>query len=755
MFLLKKCIISMNKSLIMCFGFIVLGLGNVGILAAASATSSNIQAIETAVAAFKTIGTLRKEFPINADAIAGAYAGALQALVQEADASAGLSLDSNVLAAIDEIKNENEPLLAAQVIDKSLQHVFFQTVLDRITSVRDNFDSSTTAALGQKWDEAAAAFQAIKSTAARENKVISADKQSIVTGSNPALDIQITEALARGKTALNKTNSTEDKITVSIERQVIRIALARAYYIGVLREVAGILSNKDDLEGAREAQKEGEIFYRIIESFIVKDNPLGNLLIKARLTGNVANVGVDQIVSELNKGFIGRVKAELKANESSVGTDRGRAMEVAEEALLYANIFLPDLEIRLSAALRSNMENALNDLKNASNAGDVTKAAGARQTVSDILASYESELELAKYSKAHDTAIIIDGAVTAFQAIGVLRKQFPINAEAIAAEYDGDLQQLTQIVDQLYGLSIDQDILAAIEFIKNENQVLLAAQAIDKSLQRVFALVVYNRITLVNDHFNDLTTDELALEWDRAYAAYQAIAGTAARENKVLTADKQTIKTGSNPDIDDQITLAFVRGRQALGKGSADDGLNVAIARENIVIPLARSFLIGVLREIEGIISDRDADVDAAREKQIEGEFFYRIVEGFISQDNPSGNNRIKAQLTGDMANVIANEVVSEISRGIIGQVNRIRDQLESSFGDDKNQAVLAAERLSLYVGIFLPDLELRLGSLQRVRMENALQDVKESSETGDESKALAAQATIIEIISAYENELI
>lgn len=755
MFLLKKCIISMNKSLIMCLGFVVLGLGNVGILAAASATSSNVQAIETAVAAFKTIGTLRKEFPINADAIAGAYAGALQALVQEADASAGLSLDSNVLAAIDEIKNENEPLLAAQVIDKSLQHVFFQTVLDRITSVRDNFDSSATAALGQKWDEAAAAFQAIKSTAARENKVISADKQSIVTGSNPALDIQITEALARGKTALNKTNSTEDKITVSIERQVIRIALARAYYIGVLREVAGILSNKDDLEGAREAQKEGEIFYRIIESFIVKDNPLGNLLIKARLTGNVANVGVDQIVSELNKGFIGRVKAELKANESSVGTDRGRAMEVAEEALLYANIFLPDLEIRLSVALRSNMENALNDLKNASNAGDVTKAAGARQTVSDILASYESELELAKYSKAHDTAIIIDGAVTAFRAIGVLRKQFPINAEAIAAEYDGDLQQLTQIVDQLYGLSIDQDILAAIEFIKNENQVLLAAQAIDKSLQRVFALVVYNRITLVNDHFNDLTTDELALEWDRAYAAYQAIAGTAARENKVLTADKQTIKTGSNPDIDDQITLAFLQGRQALNKENADDWLNASIARENIVIPLVRSFLIGVLREVEGIISDRSADIDSAREKQIEGEYFYRIVEGFISQDNPSGNNRIKAQLTGDMANVIANEVVSEISRGIIGQVNRIRNQLESSFGDDKNQAVLAAERLSLYVGIFLPDLELRLGSLQRVRMENALQDVKESSETGDESKALAAQATIIEIISAYENELI
>ena len=755
MFLLKKCIISMNKSLIMCFGFVVLGLGNVGILAAASATSSNVQAIETAVAAFKTIGTLRKESPINADAIAVAYAGALQALVQEADASAGLSLDSNVLAAIDEIKNENEPLLAAQVIDKSLQHVFFQTVLDRITSVRDNFDSSATAALSQKWDEAAAAFQAIKSTAARENKVISADKQSIVTGSNPALDIQITEALARGKTALNKTNSTEDKITVSIERQVIRIALARAYYIGVLREVAGILSNKDDLEGAREAQKEGEIFYRIIESFIVKDNPLGNLLIKARLTGNVANVGADQIVSELNKGFIGRVKAELKANESSVGTDRGRAMEVAEEALLYANIFLPDLEIRLSATLRSNMESALNDLKSASNAGDITKAAGARQTVSDILASYEGELDLAKYNKAKDTSLIVDGAVSSFKTIGTLRKTNPINPEAIAAEYAGDLQQLTQFVDQIYGLSIDQDILTAIESIKKGNQIALAGQIIDKSLQRVFALAIYNRVTLVTDAFDDLSADELALEWDRAYAAYLAIIGTAAKDNKILTADKQTIKTGHNPDIDDQITLAFLQGRQALNKENADDWLNALIARENIVIPLVRSFLIGVLREVEGIISDRSADIDSAREKQIEGEYFYRIVEGIISQDNSSGSGRIKNQMTGNLASVVADDIVSQMSKGIIGQINRNLNQIESAWGADKNQAVLASERVSLYANIFLSDLGLRLSSLQRVKMENALQDLKEASENSDSSKAIAARQTIIEIISKYNDKLI
>lgn len=751
MFLVQGFVSSLRKSLMVSMYFILFCMGNM----ATAAASSNVQAIETAVAAFKTIGTLRKEFPINADAIADAYTGALQTLAKEIDTDSGLSLDSNILIAVDEIRKDNEPLLAAQVIDKTLQHVFFQTVLNRITATRNEFDSGTTAALGQKWAEAAAAFEAIRGTAARENRVISADRQSIEAISNPALDVQITAALARGETALNKTNPAEDKITVAIERQVIRIALARAYYIGVLREVTGILSNKGDIAAARVAQKEGEIFYRIIESFVSRDNPLGNVLIKAQLTGNVADVSADQMASELNKGFIGRVKGELDANESSIGKDRGRAMEVAEEALLYANVFLADLEIRMSTTIRANIENALDDLKSASSANDTAKAAAARKIISDILANYGNELELAKYTKTHDTSLILDGAVSAFKAIGVLRKEFPINADAILAEYAGDLQQLTQIVDQLYGSVINQDILAAIGFIKNENQVLLAAQAIDKSLQRVFALAIYNRITLVTDHFSDMSTDELTLEWDRAYAAYQAIIGTAGRENKVLTTDRQAIKSGNNPDIDDQITLAFIHGRKALNKANADDQINAAIARENIVIPLARSFLIGVLREVEGIISDRNTDVDSAREKQIEGEFFYRIVEGFISQDNQAGNNRIKAQLTGNMANVVANEVVSSISNGLIGQMNRSMSQIEATFVTDKKQAILAAERMSLYASIFLPDLELRLGSLQRVKMENALQDLKEASGTGNVSKAVAARSVIVEVISAYGNELI
>lgn len=724
------------------------------LLAVIANAASDKTAIESAVTAFQTIGTLRKQSPIDGDAIATAYAGVLQTLTQEVDADSGLVLDSSVMAAIEEIKAGNEAFLAAQVIDKSLQHVFFQTILNRITSVRDNFDTSSSTALTQQWEEAIAAFQAIKGTVARENRVISTDRQSIEAGTNPALDVAINESFTRGQNALGKTNPAEDKITVAIERQVIRISLARAYYIGVLREVSGILANQEEIEEAREAQKEGEIFYRIIESFISRDNPLGNKLIKTQLTGDVANVRADQMVSELNKGFIGRVKSELTANESSVGSDRGRAMEVAEEALLYANVFLADLEIRMGADKKNEIEAALNTLKIASNTGNTTSAAAARQTVSAILDDYEYTLELAVYAKNSDTGLIIDGAVASFKEIGVLRKQFPIDAAAIAAQYEGDLQDLTKIIDSIYGTAIDADILAAIAALENDSLSLLAAQAIDKSLQRVFALTVYNRITLVNDSYDELTTDEMSLEWDRAYAAYQAIIGTAGRENKILTDDKQAIKSGSNPDIDDQVTLAFIQGRQALEKENESDLTQVALARERIIIPLVRSFLIGVLREVEGIIKDRDADVAAAKEKQVEGEYFYRIVEGFIAQDNPTGSNSIKAQMIGDLNAVVADQIVSEISRGIIGQMSRHLTQAEMLISSATDEALLAAERVALYADILLPDLELRIGSVQRVQLENALQDLIESIGTADDVKASAAKSTITTIVTAYYAEL-
>ncbi|SFK42566.1 hypothetical protein SAMN05216302_100656 [Nitrosomonas aestuarii] len=752
------------KTIVLAGGLVVLTGGHFAVnhdsTAAHAATletisKTTVEEVNAAVLAFQEIGSLRREDPINTDAIRSAYVNSIQALAQQADAANDLALDGIVLAAIDEIGSNNEPELAAQVIDKTLQHVFFLTILDRVTAVRDDFDVTDTETLNLKWNEAVAAFEAIKGTAARENKVLTADRQSIQTGDNPTLDIQISMAFERGRNALNKQNLAEDKIEISIVRQIIRLSLARAYYIGVLREVEGIISNRNrDIAEAREKQKEGENFYRIIEDFITRENAMGSELIKAQFTGDVAQVEADQIVSELSKGFIGRVRAELTANEASIVDNRGRALEVAEEAILYANTFLADLELRLDSASRVSLETALNSLKAASNDMDAAIAEQARRTATDILLAYEQTLNVADYEQTQNTPFV-DAAVTSFQTIGSLRRQSPVDAQAIMDAYTGELQQLTKFIDSIHGLAMDADILAAIDNISNNQQVPLAAQVIDKTLQRVFVLTLHNRVVLVLNSFGDLSVSELELEWDRAFAAFQAIKGTTARENKVLTADRQSIESGSNPYLDSRITLAFILGKDAIVNVASDGMEQIVLASERIVAPLVRSYFIGVLREVEGIVENRARDIDEALEKQVEGIYFYRIVELAVSRFNSSGNALIKSQLSGDLSAVNANQIVSEISKALIGLVNNELTEFEQALGSDSEQAKLVAEIAALYTQIILPDLELRLDATKRVKIENALQDLIEAGANNDQAKGVAAQQSITGLLAEYANTLI
>lgn len=750
MFLLKRLMSSMYRSLVVRFIFIVCCMSNASLSIAALA---DVSAIQAAVTAYQTIGTLRRQTPINGDAIASAYAGALQTLTQEVDTANTLKLDSDVLAAIDEIKDDNEPALAAQVVDKTLQRVFYQIVFNRMSSMRSQFPTLTTAELVPMLDQMVAAYQPLSANVARANQVLSADRLSIVEGNNPAADVSFNESVARIRAALNKSNPAEDAGVLAVERYVTRISsLTRAYYNAVLREVAGAIESRNsDLEELRKELKEGEIFYRIIESNVSRDNPVGNLSIKARLTGDGSDLVVDEIVSDLNKGMLGRARGEM-ANIATAADREGKMAE-ASGTKEFAEIFMPDLELRLGATVRGNLLTALNNLNSAVKAEDAAKSAEAQAVIKTIFDNYEKELNLASYSATSDTALV-DNAVAGYKAIASAVAKDPIDANAIVAAYGAELQEVTQFIGQKYGLTSDHDILVAIESIKNGNQVALSAQTVNRLLQQIFAIGVYDRTTLVLDNFDGMTTSELALEWDRAHSAYQALISVTSGTYKVLSADKLTIKDGTNPDLDDQVTLALMNGRDALNKANADDRNHVAIARENVIVPLVGGFLKGTLGEVGTLINNRTAEADKARVDQKEAELLYKTVEVFIAQDNPVGNDEIKTQLTGDLANVIANEIVIEINKGAIGQVRRNISQVESTLTSDKNQAAAAAVNVSLYVNIILPDLELRVGSLRRVEMQNALQDLNEAIRAGNSSKATVAGSTITEIISAYENEL-
>ncbi len=350
--------------------------------------------IDAAVAAYSTIGTLRKTDPIDGEAIAAAYEGELQDLAKEMDEENNLALDSDILDAIEDIKNDDDPKLAAQVIDKTLQRVFYLSVLEHITGVRDGFDDQDTAELSLTWDEAYAAYQALAGTANKENKVLTANRSELTTGSNPNLEDQITVAFIRGKKAVGKKNPDEDQITLGIQRQVIRLSLVRAFYMATLGEVEELLEVRStDAEEAGVLQKEAEVYYKILEEFVSQDNPTGNDTIKSQLTGDLSGVSANTIVSEMSKGFIGRVKDELESNEDALGDDeRGDAVITAKETQLYASVFLEDLELRLGSEEREKMEDALHDLNAASNSVDVSDADTARQEITSVIGSYEGEL---------------------------------------------------------------------------------------------------------------------------------------------------------------------------------------------------------------------------------------------------------------------------------------------------------------------------------------------------------------------------
>lgn len=356
--------------------------------------TNDTETMDDAVSAFQQIGTLRKEDPVNIEEIVSLYEEYLQDLTQQLDSEYSLTMDEDLISAMGDIENDIDPKLAGQVIDKTLQRVFYQAIYDRITEVNNDFDDESTSYLGTLWDEAYAAYQALFSTADRENKVLTEDRLSIETGSNPNLEDKITVAFIRGKEALNKKDLDEDEITVGVQRQVIRLSLIRAFYIAVLREVESIINNRDtDLEKALETQKEGEVYYKIIEEYVSRDNPSGNETIKSQLTGDVSDVDADTIVSEMSSGFIGRVEGELDAAESNISEgDRKDAMIVAEEALLYSEVFLEDLGLRLGDDAMDDMEDALNDLRNASDKAKASSAASAIETISSLIESYENEL---------------------------------------------------------------------------------------------------------------------------------------------------------------------------------------------------------------------------------------------------------------------------------------------------------------------------------------------------------------------------
>lgn len=353
--------------------------------------------IDDAADAHAQINTLRKQTPIDIAAIESLYLDKIQALVKEADTANSLALDTDILKAIDDIRNQIDAPLAAQVLDKTIRRVFLIIAMDRSNKVKSDFNSKTAEELNKVWDEGFAAFDAIDGTIGQKTKILSEDRLLIIDGKDPGLNDNVIRAFINGQDAVNKDSGEMDEgvgdgdlTRIKVQRQIVRFTMERGFYLIVLKEIQDVLKKRDsDPIGARVNQKEGEVFHTAIASKVKKDNDAGNSIIEAQLKGPLEGIVAEVLIKEYSKAWMNGTIRELDANSGAMGSgDVQKAVETAYEGILFANMMIDDLEQRLGKTNRDMVTKAFGDLILASAKGSMDEALAQREIIRDILEEY-------------------------------------------------------------------------------------------------------------------------------------------------------------------------------------------------------------------------------------------------------------------------------------------------------------------------------------------------------------------------------
>ncbi len=363
--------------------------------------TSSTDLIDKASQSHAQINVLRREDPIDMDAIESLYTNDIQPLVQEVDVNNDFALDADILQAIEDMKNQVDTALAAQVVDKTIRRVFFIMALSRANKVKDEFGQLTTAELNKLWDEGFAAFDSVDGTVGQTAKVLSVDKLFILDSSDPGLNDNVIRAFINGQDAINKDSLSQDDggsdadlTRIKVQRQIIRFTMERGFYLIVLKEVKGALEKRDDNpDGAKVNQKEGEVLHRAIASKVARDNPEGNVIIEDQLSGPLEGIVAETLIKEYSKAWMAGTIRELDGNSGAMRDgDIPKAIETAHEGILFASMFIDDLEQRLGKDLRDTVTRTFGNLILSSAKGSVDDALEQRNILREILEQYEENL---------------------------------------------------------------------------------------------------------------------------------------------------------------------------------------------------------------------------------------------------------------------------------------------------------------------------------------------------------------------------
>ncbi len=251
------------------------------LLFAAWGGGGELASIRDAAKAEVTIERLRKEKPVNWDAV-GAELDKTMPLLKAADAAAGTTYEKEIPAALADCRAGKDAKVAQQVLAKGLQHAAVLYIQDNLGKLQNDSEAAA---------KTAACFEGIRPTLTRRDKDFFA----------PAKTLE--EAADRALAALKDAGNGPGAWTAA--RELLDV-LDRTYALSLLYEIQEIEKLRDkDLPECAVKKKEGEMFWRILSPRVQKSSPKAHETITAMLASDYGAMDSKAMKEALSQGLPG------------------------------------------------------------------------------------------------------------------------------------------------------------------------------------------------------------------------------------------------------------------------------------------------------------------------------------------------------------------------------------------------------------------------------------------------------------------
>lgn len=315
--------------------------------------------------------------------------------------------------------------------------------------------------------------------------------------------------------------------------------------------------------------------------------------------------------------------------------------------------------------------------------------------------------------------------VAGYKEVVALAKAKPADYDALMAAYQQKLQATVKSRDAEFGEQLDVALTAAIAAGKSgELPQAVAAQMVDKLLQKVFALTIKHEFLEAK---KKVAADRQGAlhNIDEAIAYFEAVRGTVQKRDKAFSTT-----------IEAEIDTALAEAQKAAQNGD-EEGLYFwqPIVTHNLI----RAFYLAVVGYGEKIEQGAAAGNDE-REHMAEAWSFYQAFKSNVGKKSADLASFVEARfnpVSGNPNLVKASEIRAALTAGLAGYVvHEVAASFEKWDKADRLHAAAEGGAIAQAIEIHLGE---KLGAEAKARFKTAITDFVAAVRAKDRAKADAA----------------